>query len=281
MSAAIETFTRGRVTTTLVDLSDRVSNETAGHEPNAHHITYVDHAQTPAMYEGALGIPTDVWPDGRMAAVESVTLSSHTGTHVDAPYHYGPESAGAAALTIDRVPLSWCFGRGVLLDFSSLPAGAGIDADDVARALAEVGHRLEPYDIVLVRTDASRHFAEPGYENRHAGLRRTAVAYLVERGVRLIGIDAWGLDRPFDVMAAEAREGDVEQLWEAHFYGKEHPYCQIEKLCNLDALPRPTGFRVIAFPVKLERASAAWARVVAVYEEQAPLAGTASPAARR
>jgi kynurenine formamidase len=265
----MESFQRGASRFTLVDLSDRLSNETAAFEPNPHQITYVGHESTPAAYEQALGIPADVWPDGRMAAVENVVLSSHSGTHVDAPYHYGPTSGGRPARTIDHVPLEWCFGDGVLLDFSERPAGASISGEDVDDELTRIGHVLRPYDVVLVRTDASRHFGEPGYECRHAGLRRSAVARLVAAGVRMIGIDAWGLDRPFDVMAEEARDGDVDQLWEAHFYGKEHEYCHIEKLCNLDQLPRPSGFRVVAFPVKLADASAAWTRVVAIFEESA------------
>jgi kynurenine formamidase len=84
--------------------------------------------------------------------------------------------------------------------------------------------------------------------------------------VRLIGIDAWGLDRPFDVMIEDARAGRA-QFWESHLLGRRKEYCQIERLANLDALPRPTGFVVSAFPVKLQRASAGWARVVAIFDE--------------
>jgi kynurenine formamidase len=263
----MESFERGTTRITLIDLSDQLSNETSAFEPNPHEITYVGHERTPAAYERTLGIPADAWPDGRMAAVETVHLSTHSGTHVDAPYHYGPTSGGRPARTIDRVPLAWCFGDGVLLDFADRPAGASITDRDVDDELARIGYSIEPYDIVLVHTGAARHFREPGYECRHAGLRRSAVARLVEAGVRMIGIDAWGLDRPFDVMAQEARAGDVEQLWEAHFYGKQHEYSHIEKLCNLDQLPRPFGFRVAAFPVNVADASAAWTRVVAIIEE--------------
>jgi len=265
-SPIIETFRRGDRMYTLVDLSDRLSNDTVGFEPNPHEIVYVDHRQTPPLYEGALGIPPDYWPDGEMAAVERVTLSSHSGTHVDAPYHYGATSQGHAARTIDRVPLSWCFGDGVLLDFSDRPAGYGITDSDIRAELQRIDHALRPFDIVLIRTDVSRDFNSAGYENRHAGLRRSAVAYLVESGVHLMGIDAWGLDRPFDIMAREAHAGDRDQLWEAHFYGREHEYCHIEKLCHLDQLQQPTGFRVAAFPVKLADASASWTRVVAIYD---------------
>ncbi len=269
----IERFLRAGVEFTVVDLSDRLRNETSPFEPMPHQIDYVGHEQTPALFADALGIPAETWPGGQMAAVERVSLSSHAGTHVDAPYHYAPDSEGRPARTIDEVPLEWCFGDGVLLDFSDREPGAGIDAGDVAVQLARIEHELAPGDVVLVRTDASREFDRPGYENRHAGLRASAVELMVEAGVRMIGIDAWGLDRPFDVMAAEARDGDVEQLWEAHFYGRRREYCQIEKLCNLDQLPGPTGFRVYAFPVNLARASAGWARVVAVFEHPGPAVG--------
>ena len=87
--------------------------------------------------------------------------------------------------------------------------------------------------------------------------------------VRLIGIDAWGLDRPFDVMAEEAKAGDTAQLWESHVLGRSKEYCQIERLANLDLLPRPTGFTVYAFPYLVEDASAGWTRVVAIFEEDA------------
>ena len=74
------------------------------------------------------------------------------------------------------------------------------------------------------------------------------------------------LDRPFDVMIADAVAGRA-QFWESHLFGREQEYCQIERLANLESLPRPTGFTVSAFPFKLERASAAWARVVAIIDE--------------
>lgn len=144
-------------------------------------------------------------------------------------------------------------------------AGDGITRDDVERELDRIGHALKPFDVVLVWTGTDRHFATPGYENLHAGLRREATKYLVDAGVRLIGIDAWGIDRPFDVMIREAKAGDKAQLWESHILGRTKPYCQIEKLCGLDQLPAADGFTVSAMPVKLDRTSAAWARVVAIF----------------
>ena len=251
----------------IIDLSDRLDNATAPFEPNPHKIDYLTPERSPAAMLAKRGIPLDAWPGGLGWATELVTLPTHAGTHVDAPAHYGPPADGRRGRTVDEVPLHWCANDGVLLDFSDRPAGYGITADDVAAELDRIGHAIQPLEIVLIRTDASRHFRQPGYETRHAGLARSATEYLVDRGVKLIGIDAWGLDRPFDVMLAEGNAGQ-SRFWESHLLGREKEYCQIEKLCNLADIPHPTGFTVLALPVKLADASGAWARVVALVDAE-------------
>ncbi len=264
-----EAFAFGGRGVRVIDLSQRLSNATSGFEPMPHTIEYSDHRDTIAVTEQWLGVGAEHWRDGLVWASERVTLTTHSGTHVDAPYHYHPTSGGRPARTIDEVPFRWLMGDGVVLDLHHCDRVAGIREADVRGELDRIGHRLKPYDIVLVRTDVSRHFDEPGYDLSHPGLRRDATAWLVAQGVKLIGIDAWGIDRPFDLMAAEALAGDDAQLWESHKFGAEHEYCQIEKLCNLDALPVPFGFQVLALPIRLERASAAWARVVALVSDDA------------
>jgi kynurenine formamidase len=261
-----ERFAFGGRNVRVIDLSRRLTNATSGFEPNPHRITYVDHAESVRQIGARLG-SDGLWRDGLGGAAETIELTTHSGTHVDAPYHYGPLSGGSPARRIDQLPLRWFMAPGVLLDFTAKPVGAGIDADDVRAELQRIGHVLSPYDIVLVHTGASAGFSEPGYPNRQPGLRRSATQLLVEAGVRLIGIDAWGLDRPFDVMVAEARAGDREQFWESHYFGTEQEYAQIEQLCHLDLLPVPTGFLVLALPVLIADASASWSRVVAILDD--------------
>lgn len=246
----------------LYDLSDCLSNQTSSFEYNAHEITYLTPEVTAAQ-SADWGLGPEYWPDGVALSAEHVTLSTHSGTHVDAPAHYGPAAHGVAR-TIDEVPLEWCFGDGVLLDFRATDRTAGIRRADVERELTRIGHALRPLEIVLVMTGTD--LRQPGYEQMHAGLRADATEYLVDQGVKLIGIDAWGLDRPFDLMIEDAKAGRA-QFWESHLLGREKEYCQIERLANLHLLPRPTGFLVSAFPVKVERASAGWARVVAIFDE--------------
>ena len=247
---------------TFYDLSDCLSNETSSFEYNAHEITYVTPEATAAQ-SAEWGLGPEYWPGGVALSAEHVKLSTHSGTHVDAPAHYGPATHGAAR-TIDEVPLEWCFGDGVLLDFRGIDRATGIRRSDVETELTRIGHVLRPLEIVLVMTGTD--LRQPGYEQMHAGLRADATEYLVDQGVKLIGIDAWGLDRPFDLMIEDARAGRA-QFWESHLLGRDKEYCHIERLANLHLLPRPTGFLVSAFPVKLERASAGWARVVAIFDE--------------
>lgn len=250
----------------IIDLSDKLENATSSFEPSPHHIDYLTPQACPQVALEKRGVPLDVWPDKQGWASEIVTIPTHSGTHVDSPYHYGPRKDGALARTIDQVPFQWCMGPGVLLDFKEKPAGYGITEQDVRNELSRIDYKLNPYDIVLIRTDVSKHFKEKGYHLRHPGLCRSATEYIVDQGVRLIGIDAWGLDRPFDVMLAEHRAGERGHFWEAHLLGRDKEYSQIEKLCNLDQIPVPFGFFIIALPIKLAGASAAWSRVIAMVE---------------
>lgn len=249
----------------IYDLSLPLSNDTSTFQPNGHRIEYVTAEQTVRMTEERFGLGADYWPAGKGYNIERVDLSTHSGTHLDAPHHYGPTVRGERGRTIDELPLRWCIGDGVRLDLRHKKSGEGITANEVADELARLNYQLKPYDIVLIWTGTSQYFHTAGYDSMHPGLRRDATEYLIDQGVRLIGIDAWSIDRPFSVMIPEAKAGDRDQLWESHLLGREKEFAQIEMLCNLDSLPQPSGFSVIALPVSIAQASGAWSRVVAVY----------------
>ena len=229
----------------VYDLSQTLSNSTSEFQPNRHRIEYISAEQSVTM-TAALGIGPEYWPDAQGYCLERVELSTHSGTHLDAPHHYGPRPDGSRGRTVDEIPLRWCIGPGVLLDMRHKQPAASIHASDLKAELDRVGHTLSPYDIPLVWTGTSAHFDAPGYDRMHPGLRLDATEYLVDNGVRLIGIDAWSIDRPFDVMIAEARAGDRGQLWESHLLGRTKEFAQIEMLCGLEQLPAPVGFTVLA-----------------------------------
>ncbi len=119
---------------------------------------------------------------------------------------------------------------------------------------------------MLIRTDADRYWGSAEYFEAGAGVSAAATRWLIGQGIRVMGIDAWGWDRPSWATREEfARTGEAACLWEAHRVGMDLEYCHIEKLANLRALPAPFGFTVACFPVKLTRGSAGWSRVVAIF----------------
>jgi kynurenine formamidase len=229
-------------------------------------IEYVDHQLGAQQMSNIFGVPAAELPDGLGWAGEEVTLITHAGTHMDAPWHYGPYSGGAPARSIDTVPLEWCYGPGVVFDVRDKADGEQITVADLRRLLAEMDHVLSPGEIVLVMTGADAHWGKADYPERGSGLGRDATLWLINQGIKVIGIDAWGFDRPFEQMRQDyQRTQNANAIWPAHFAGREHEYCQLEKLTNLHLLPSK-GFTVICFPIKVEHGSAGWTRVVALIE---------------
>lgn len=202
------------------------------------------------------------------AASEVLTLSTHNGTHLDAPWHYHPTmNNGERAITIDEVPLDWCFRPGVKLDLRHLPDGHVVTAAEIEAALAATGHDLQPLDIVLVNTRAGSRLGQPDFLGAGVGIGREATLYLTRRGVRVTGTDAWSWDAPFAITAARVAEtGDASLIWEGHKAGMEIGYCHMEKLTNLEMLP-PAGFMVACFPCKVKGGSAGWTRAVAILDD--------------
>ena len=208
-------------------------------------------------------------PDGLGWAVEVLTVSTHAGTHIDAPWHYHPtQDKGSPALTVDKMPLSWGLTEGVVLDFRKFPDGYRVSPADVDEELDRIGYRVKPGDAVLVMTGADRHWGTPEYLLKGCGMGRDSTLHILDMGVNVVGTDAWSWDRPLPYIAKEFGETrDSSLIWEAHFAGIEKGYFQLEKLTNLDKVA-PHGFTFICFPIKIKGASAGWVRAVAVIEEE-------------
>jgi kynurenine formamidase len=226
-------------------------------------IAFTSHAEGAAQIQGVLGVPAALLRDGEGWAIEEFTkLGTHSVTHVDAPWHYNSQIQGQRAATIDELPLEWFFSDGVVLDMTHKADGERVEAGDVEAALASIGYTLKPLDIVLVRTGRDAFYGQPDYVLRGCGVSPEATRWLYKRGVRVMGIDAWGWDGPLDRQAREAlARQEPGVFWAAHQC--DLPYSQIERLVNLGALP-PTGFKVSCFPLKIQGGSAGPARVVAI-----------------
>ena len=252
--------------TQFIDLSIPITNDVIS-DPDVMRpsVTYMTHDATWQQIAHFFpGLERADLPDGEGWAVEQLSLSTHNGTHMDAPWHYHSttESGTIPAPSIDEAPLDLFMRPGVKLDFSSRPDGHVIGAAEVEAELARIQHQLQPFDIVLIKSGAV--YGTDNFIDQGCGMGAEATLFLTERGVQVVGTDAWSWDAPFSHTAkrwAETRDPAI--IWEGHKAGRIKPYYQIEKLTNLDAIPA-TGFTFCCFPVKIARASAGWIRAVAM-----------------
>ncbi|AJW97326.1 cyclase family protein [Burkholderia gladioli pv. gladioli] len=231
-------------------------------------IEYSDHeASVPIFLSLFPGLRADQLPDGEAWASEFVHISTHSGTHMDAPWHFASTmDNGQPSRTIDEVPLEWCLQRGVKLDFRHLPHGHVATPADIDAELARSGAIIEPLTIVLVNTAAGAAYGSGDYINCGCGIGREATLHLLSMGVKIVGTDAWSWDAPFRYTRERfARDGDPTIIWEGHKAGREAEYYQMEKLHNLEAIGSH-GFTVACFPVKVKNASAAWIRCAAIID---------------
>ena len=253
----------------IIDLSVALKNDIPSDPPSMlPSIAYRDHAEGAKEFMDVFpGLKGEQLPAGEGPAVERITLTTHNGTHLDAPWHFASTmDGGERALRIDEVPLEWCFCPGVKLDFRGKPDGYVCKADDVRRELDRIGYTLKPLDIVLVNTAAAATYGQANFLDKGCGMGREATLYLLEQGVKVTGIDGWSWDAPFSFTRKKfAETGDASIIWEGHKASREIGYCHMEKLTNLDQLPA-FGFTVCCFPVKIEAASAGWTRCVAILE---------------
>ena len=92
-------------------------------------------------------------------AMETIIVSTHNGTHMDAPYHYhSTMNKGQRAITIDEVPLEWCFSDGVKLDLRSYEDGYVLTKSDLQNEIKKINYELKPLDIVFINTSAGGHY---------------------------------------------------------------------------------------------------------------------------
>ncbi|MBC8755759.1 cyclase family protein [Kordia sp. YSTF-M3] len=215
-----------------------------------------------------LGLPFKLFPKGFTGWADDTIqkMGVHSTTHIDAPWHYSPTVNGEKAKTIDEVPLDWCYGEGIVIDMKHKADFDAITVADITTFLEDNKLTIEPKMIVLIKTGRDKYNGTKDFHKIGTGMSAEATEWLIDKGIKVMGIDSWGWDLPLPYMLKKAKEtGNSELFWEAHLVGQRKEYCHMEQLVNLDALPY-SGFKVAVFPLKIVGASAAPARVVAMLE---------------
>jgi len=196
-----------------------------------------------ARVESIVADPASTPVEGRWYVVTQLALSGHAGTHVEAPYHALADGAAVGELPAER----W-FGQAVVLDLSDVVWSAPVDLARLRQAAARAGG-IRPGDIVFLRFDwderATGDGAYPPYPTNEA------LRWLVEQGIKLLGIDSPGLELPGDRSLTNHRTlfergiplieslTALEQLRSSRFYVFAAPPPAV----GTDAMP----LRVLAF----------------------------------
>jgi kynurenine formamidase len=206
--------------------------------------------------EFAHGIGAGEYGEDHLTAHYSISLSDHAGTHIDSLKHMGDESTPGP----EGIPLDYCYGDGVVLDFRHLPFGSAITVADMEEALAKIDYKLKARDIVLIRTGASEYNDEDRYMTDHVGMTAEATKWLIDQDCRVTGIDAPTYDPPIWAMF------ETKKFWLAHKVMMTDPYWHIENLTNLGDLP-PHGFKLSVFPIKWVGTTGAPVRAVGIVDD--------------
>jgi arylformamidase len=171
--------------------------------------------------------------------ISEVSMWSHVGTHLEAPYHYFRDRED-----VSRVRLESVVGECTLLQFTDRGPGEAVTADD----LAERGGDVRRGDIVFVRTDQG-HYRTPQSHDRPY-FTEEAIGWLVEKGISCLGVDCSGIE-------ARGTPGQPN-----HVRLFEHGIPLIEHLTGLDRLAS-TRFFVVAVPWRVRGLDASPVAVVA------------------
>lgn len=252
----------------IIDLSKTIENRSKKDHPIIRiKIKHKPHAKSRWIVRIIGGLPFRLFPSNFIGWADDTIekMGVHSTTHIDAPWHYSPLCGGKPAKTIDEIPLEWCYNNGIVIDMSHKVDFDPITIVDIQAFLDENKLVIVPNMIVLIKTGRDKYTGKD-FLFKGTGMSAAATEWLVDQGIKVMGIDQWGWDLPLKYMASKAKkDNDKNLFWEGHLVGTKKEYIHIEQLTNLDSLPY-TGFKIAVFPLKIKGGSAAPARVVAIFE---------------
>ena len=171
---------------------------------------------------------------------EVMFLSTHTGTHIDAPSHFIPDSR-----TIDKIKVSRFVSRSILIKIPK-KADQQITLNDI------INCKIHANDTVVFATGWEKRFKNDNYMMNNPGLSLDAAEYLVSNRVNAVAIDGPSIDR------------GVDNNFNIHSALLSNDIPIIENLCNLEELSSVKSFTLIVNPLKLVGASGSPVRAIAL-----------------
>jgi len=176
--------------------------------------------------------------------LELIFLSSHTGTHLDAPYHFVERGVG-----IDKIPLSKLIINAVICRVKKRP-NESITQRDIVDFETRNG-TIYPNMAIVFETGWSKNLAKKDYFTKNPGLSSSAARYLLKKKISLVGVDSPSIDMGKD------------SKFLVHHILLKGGILILENLCNLDKIPK-SRFRLIVLPLKLKDATGSPVRAVAI-----------------
>ncbi len=213
-------------------------------------------AQVESHAEFANNIGATKYGEEWLTAHCVIVQGDHIGTHMDSLRHMRADGPGA-----EGIPVEYCFGDGVRLDFRHKEPGSLITVEDIKQAEKEIDYEIKERDIVLIWTGAGAYNQEERYHRDFAGMSSEATIYLIEKGVKVMGCDAPTFDPPVWSMF------EKKLFWEAHKVMLTHEYYHLENMMNFEDIPKSHGFLLSVLPIKWQGATGAAVRAVAIIEE--------------
>ncbi len=181
--------------------------------------------------------------------LHALTISEHTGTHVDAFNHFGIPFRGRS---VDTMPLEMFYTPGICLDLSHKKLKELIEVADIEAALEKGGLTVEAGDTVLLYTDHYRRYFGTLDWNNGPGITAEVARWFGECRISAFAVET----RSPGILGVSNKE--------VHTIGGEMNYTHYENLVNLHELIGQGRFRFIAFPLKIKGGTGSPVRAVAV-----------------
>lgn len=175
--------------------------------------------------------------------IMQLQMSSHIGTHVDAPYHFIDEG-----LEIENIDLNKFIGKASVLDFQHKKEGDYIGVDD----LLKFKDKFIPGGKVLLRTDWGKHYPDEIFFKMFPQLTIDAAEWIAGTGIELLGLETPSLNtKDYSIIHRILLEKEIVIL---------------EGMTNIKAIPSDEAF-LIALPLKIRHGDGSPVRAVALCEK--------------